>query len=183
MNYLNSFLRRALLVVCVVTIPGLARAQDNADDAQLKHSVEELRTSIGRWEATTDFLKDDGTVARTVSAIYEFSWVVPDRVAIGKNRIEELGQASGILFYVNEAERKIEMAAVGVDGKLWVMTGPLGGEVRVSQEYAMPDGGTGQLRFTRFNVAQDSFESRMEVTSDGGATWKPGNRQRFKRME
>ncbi len=37
------------------------------------------------------------------------------------------------------------------------------------------------LRFTRFNVAADSFESRMEYTDDDGETWKPGNHQTFHR--
>jgi len=43
------------------------------------------------------------------------------------------------------------------------------------------DGGTMQLRFTRFNVTANRFESRMEVSTDGGASWKPGNHQVFKR--
>ena len=62
------------------------------------------------------------------------------------------------------------MVSVGADGHLWTMTGPLGGEVRLSQEYETADGGTGRLRFTRFNVGQDTFESRMEHTDDAGKT-------------
>ena len=61
----------------------------------------------------------------------------------------------------------IEMAAVGADGRLWIMTGPLGGEERLSQEYQTVEGGTGRLRFTRYNVSPDAFESRMEYTEDG----------------
>jgi hypothetical protein len=38
-----------------------------------------------------------------------------------------------------------------------------------------------QLRFTRFNVTDDRFESRMEVSTDGGSSWRPGNHQVFKR--
>ena len=61
------------------------------------------------------------------------------------------------------------------------MTGPLGGEERLSQEYPTVGGGEGRLRFTRFNVSPDSFESRMEYTEDGGQSWKPGNHQVFLR--
>ena len=61
------------------------------------------------------------------------------------------------------------------------MTGPLGSEERLSQVYATADGGKGQLRFTRFNIEDDRYESRMEYTDDGGKTWKPGNHQVFKR--
>jgi hypothetical protein len=89
--------------------------------------------------------------------------------------------ASGVLFYVNEARAVIEMASVGRDGHLWVMTGPLGGDTRQTPVTPMPDGSTLQLRFTRSKVEADRFESRMEASSDGGKTWVPGNRQVFER--
>ena len=171
-----------LLVLALLLLPGLsAQAQEPVDSVALEHSIQQLRTSVGLWDVTTDFLNDDGSVARAVEGTYRFSWVVPDRVVAGTSEIPELGQASGILFYINESARKIEMVSVGADGNLWIMAGPLGGEVRMTQEYQAAGGGTGRLRFTRFNVAADSFESRMEYTDDGGATWKPGNHQRFRR--
>ncbi|MCP4203577.1 MAG: hypothetical protein GY769_16785 [bacterium] len=40
-----------------------------------------------------------------------------------------------------------------------------------------PDGSTIQLRFTHYNVEPDRFESKMEITRDGGETWVPGNHQ------
>ena len=33
------------------------------------------------------------------------------------------------------------------------------------------------LRFTRFNVKPNSFESKMEYTNDNGEIWKLGNHQ------
>jgi hypothetical protein len=112
---------------------------------------------------------------------YELSWVVPDRVVSGRSEIPELKQVSAILFYVNETHKTIEMVSVGSDGRLWVMTGPLGQEVRMTNEFLTAAGGKGMLRFTRFNIAPDRFESRMEYTEDGGVTWKPGNHQVFRR--
>lgn len=146
-------------------------------------SVDELRSSIGRWEVETDFLNPDGTVAKAVRGTYEFDWVVPDRVVRGKSEIPELKQVSALLLYVNEAKAVIEMVSVGAEGNLWTMTGPLGGETRQSQEFATSGGGTGRLRFTRSKVTAGSFESRMEHTSDGGKTWQPGNHQVFRRAE
>lgn len=147
----------------------------------LRHSVEQLRASIGRWNVTTEFLRPDGSVAKTVEGTYAFSWVVPDRVVAGRSDIPELRQSSGLLFYVNESQATIEMASVGGDGKLWVMTGPLGGEVRTTPPYRTTAGGVGRLRFTRFKVAEGAFESRMEYTEDDGKTWTPGNHQTFRR--
>ena len=172
---------RLTLMVAAVALAAPLHAQQTPDPVALQHSVAQLRSSIGVWETTTAFLNDDGSTARSVTGTYEFAWVVPDRVVSGSSVIPELGQASGILFYIAEARGVVEMVSVGADGRLWVMTGPLGGETRTTQEYATANGGTGQLRFTRFNVAEDSFESRMEYTEDGGRTWKPGNHQWFRR--
>lgn len=174
-------LRRWLPALALAAWATTTSAQAPREDAALRHSVEQLRSSIGRWDVTTQFLRPDGSVAKSVKGTYEFSWVVPDRVVSGRSEIPELGQASGLLFYVNEKARQIEMSSVAGDGKLWIMTGPLGGETRTTQSYKTDKGGVGRLRFTRFNVAKDAFESRMEYTEDDGRTWTPGNHQVFRR--
>ncbi|MGE3453173.1 MAG: hypothetical protein AB7I06_17390 [Burkholderiales bacterium] len=178
---LRRLAARCLLAPALLAVALPSPGQKPPAPAALKHSVEQLRASIGRWSVTTDFLRPDGSVAKSVKGSYEFSWVVPDRVAAGRSDNPEIGQSSAILFYVNENAGRIEMASVGGDGRLWIMTGPLGGEVRESQPYATAGGGTGRLRFTRSAVTANAFESRMEYTEDGGKTWVPGNRQRFRR--
>ncbi len=162
-------------------VTAFAQTQPGEDPGALQRSVEQLRGSIGLWNVTTEFLNADGSIARTVPGTYEFSWVIPDRVVSGKSEIPELKQVSAILFYVNAAKSKIEMVSVGGDGNLWIMTGELGQEVRTTNEFKTASGGTGQLRFTRFNVSADNFESKMEYTEDGGETWLPGNHQVFQR--
>lgn len=176
--YHRAMMSLGLGLCCLVTC-AVTWADD--DGTALGKSVEQLRGSIGRWDVTTEFLKEDGTPAKTVTGSYEFSWVIPDRVVSGRSEIQELKQVSALLFYVNEAKQKIEMVSVGADGNLWVMTGELGGEVRVTSEFPTASGGTGQLRFTRYNVLDDSFESKMEYTEDGGESWLPGNHQVFRR--
>jgi hypothetical protein len=172
---------RLFALIMAVGLASAVLAQEPPDSAALERSVEQLRTAVGRWDVVTEFLNDDGSIAQTATGTYEFSWVVPDRVLTGRNDIPELGQASGILFYINEAKRTVEMVSVGGDGALWIMTGALGEEVRYTQEYPTQDGGTGQLRFTRYNVGKDTFESKMEWTDDGGETWTQGNHQVFRR--
>lgn len=144
-------------------------------------AVEQLRAAVGLWDVETTQFGDDGAVARVNCGTYRFEWVVLDRVLAGRSDIPDLKQASGILFYVNERRSTIEMASVGADGHIWVMTGPAGGETRTTPPVAMSDGSKMQLRFTRFNVMPNRFESRMEVSMDGGGNWKPGNHQVFKR--
>lgn len=172
---------RYLLALALIGISPLLNAETPPNDKALQHSVKQLQSAVGKWDVVTEFLNEDGSVAKSAKGSYEFSWVVPDRVLMGKSEIPEMKQASGILFYIKEKKQQIEMVSVGPDGMLWTMTGPLGGEERLSQEFKTAAGGTSQLRFTRFNVAADTFESKMEYTEDGGKTWKPGNHQTFRR--
>ena len=166
-------------LVMTAAIPAGAQTEEE----KLAASVEELRNAAGSWSVTTEFLAADGSVAREIEGEYVFEWVVEGRVLSGYNHIPDLDQKSAILFYINEKEGNIEMASVGSDGHLWIMTGPLGGDTRYSQEFQSSEGNPSQLRFTRFNVSGDRFESRMEYTEDGGETWIQGNHQVFTRKK
>jgi hypothetical protein len=183
---LRSVLAMTLSAAGLCLAPGPGSASDPTSEEvakadRLRLSVQELRHAIGEWEVITEFYGKDGTVARTVNGTYEFEWVTPDRVVAGKSVLPSDDRASGILFYIDEKEDKIEMVSVGPDGRLWIMTGPLGGRTRYTREYETANGGMRQLRFTSYNVQPDSFESKMEYTSDGGKTWMQGNRQMFRR--
>lgn len=170
-------LTASLLLACA-PLPGEALETPSAAFAE---SVEQLRHVVGMWNVTTTQYNDDGSIAQKVDGSYQFDWIVPDRVLTGRSSTPSLGQTSGILFYVNERRATIEMASVGADGHLWVMSGPAGGETRSTPPTPMSDGSKMQLRFTRFNVAPNCFESRMEVSTDGGANWRAGNHQLFVR--
>ena len=114
-----------------VSIYSAAAAEPSPEaKAALDHSVRQLRESHGTWSATTRFLKPDGSVAKEAVGTYTFDWVIEDRVLRGVSEIPELTNKSAILFYVNEGRGLIEMASVGNDGHLWVMTGPAGRTAR-----------------------------------------------------
>jgi hypothetical protein len=116
-----------------------------------------------------------------VEGVYSFEWVLEDRIVKGMSTIPAFRMASGLLFYLRPSTDEIEMASVGPDGQLWVMTGPQDSETRETPVVEMPDGTRLKLRFTRFNVSKDRFESRMESSTDGGETWVHGNHQVFLR--
>ena len=171
--------RHAAAVLSLLAMP-FAEASESPP-SQLAAAVAQLRQAVGLWDVTTTQYGEDGKVAGVAAGTYRFDWIVPDRVLAGRSDIPQMKQTSGILFYVNERRSTIEMASVGADGHLWVMTGPAGGETRTTAPTPLADGGNMQLRFTRFAVAPDRFESRMEVSLDGGESWKPGNHQLFVR--
>jgi hypothetical protein len=152
-----------------------------ADTAAVRRSVEQLRQHKGRWIVETEFLNPDKTVARRAVGSYRFDWAREDQILVGVSEIPALGTAAGILFFVSPQRGVTEMLSVGNDGRVWTMTGALGGEERETQVFPTQGGGEARMRFTRFNVHPDSFESRMEYSEDGGKTWLPGNHQTFRR--
>lgn len=167
-------------LLCLVA--AIAPANAGADEA-LEASVDQLRHAIGAWDVTTEFLDADGKITRTVDGTYRFWWVVEDRVVSGESDLPAMGGKTALLFYVDESDREIEMVSVNRSGRLWVMNGPLGSETRYTEPFETTEGDTGRLRFTRYNVSANRFESRMEMTTDGGETWVPGNHQVFVRNQ
>lgn len=170
--------------LAAATAPAVGGAQTPAVAPQpAAQAVEQLRHVIGLWNVETDFIGEDGAITQSFVGQYRFGWVVPDRVVSGMSTIPSLNQASAILFFVRPSRNEIEMSTVGPDGHLWRMIGPDTSETRTTPDTAMADGSTIMLRFTRYAVTQDRFQSRMEVSTDGGQSWRIGNEQRFVRAE
>ena len=182
---IRSAIVSAAVAILATSAPAIGQPQPApaGTPAPLAASIDELRHVVGRWNVTTEFLRDDGSVARAVQGTYEFEWVVPDTVVRGVSHIPSLDQRAAILLFVNPRDKTVEMTSVGADGQLWRMIGPLGGDTRTTPDVAMPDGSTVRLRFTRSNVTADRFESRMERSVDGGRQWTTGNHQVFTRVD
>jgi hypothetical protein len=172
--------KKWIAVAALLLADGPALAQQLA---QTTPALEQLRHVIGTWDVRTEFLNSDGSVARAVDGTYEFEWVIPDRLARGTSRIPAMEQVSAILFYLRPAAHEVEMVSVGKDGDLWVMTGKDDEEVRTTPDRAMSDGSKMRLRFTRYDVQSDRFQSKMEYSTDGGLKWTQGNRQQFVRRK
>ena len=155
-----------------------AQSQTSASPAS---ALAELRQIVGEWDVRTRFLNPDGSLAREVDGSYTFAWAVPDAIVSGTARQPALESVSALLLYRRPATREVEMVSVDQRGVRWIMTGTEGSDVRTTPDRTMADGSRMRLRFTRFNVAQDRFESRMDYSTDGGATWTQGNHQLFVR--
>lgn len=171
----------AAAALLLAASPGPASAAPPPASAHASPGLAELRHVVGAWRVRTDFLDADGAVARTADGTYEFEWAIADAVVRGIGRQPAPGGATAILLYVRPAAGEIEMVAVDQAGTRWVMTGREGSDVRTTGDRPMSDGSRMRLRFTRYDVAPDRFRSRMDYSTDGGATWIEGNRQTFVR--
>ena len=169
----------AAAILSFLVLP-LAEAGEMAPPA-LASAVQQLRQAAGRWNVTTTRYAENGAVAAVATGTWSFDWVVPDRVLSGRAVIPDWNQSAGMLFYLNERLITLEMAQVSADGQLLVMSGPAGTETRTTTTIALPDGRRMLQRHTRYGVTADRYESRMETSYDGGASWKPGYHQLFVR--
>ncbi|WP_299321448.1 hypothetical protein [Parasphingopyxis sp.] len=176
------FRTAAALAMATASLP-LAAQSAAPPPEPAEQAVEQLRHVVGLWNVETDFIGPDGAVQRTFAGQYRFGWVVRDRVVSGMSTIPELNQSAAILFFVRPNRSEIEMASVAADGHLWRMIGPDTSETRTTPNTPMADGTTMMLRFTRYAVEPDRFQSRMEISRDGGTTWELGNEQRFVRVD
>jgi len=174
---------RGLSASLVLACSPLAGEAMETPASALAEGIDQLRQTVGTWNVTTTQYRADGTIARTVSGTCQFEWVVPDRVISGRSSMGMLGQMSGILIYVNEQRASLEMAQVDANGQLTVLSGAAGNELRSTTPVPAPDGSKMQLRVTRYNVGPDRFDSRLDVSTDGGTNWRPGHHQRFVRAK
>jgi hypothetical protein len=118
------------LAFAALLLAAAPAAAQPAEPPPASPALAQLRHVVGAWEVRTEFLNEDGGVARAVDGSYEFAWVIPDSIIRGVSRIPALDQVSAILFYLRPASRQVEMVSVGPDGRLWVMTGPDDAEER-----------------------------------------------------
>lgn len=177
----KSFAILVAAVTLLVTAPAIAQSLDSSPVPDISAGLEQLRHVEGDWAVTTEFVNEDGSIAASHEGMYSFRWVIPDAVLSGTNHIPTLDQTSAILFYLRPKSNEIEMVSVGKDGMLWIMTGKDGEEERTTRDVPTQDGGSMRLRFTRYNVSENSFESRMDWSTDGGKNWTQGNHQVFRR--
>jgi hypothetical protein len=173
-------MKLAAAVLSFLVIP-IADAGEMAPRA-LASAVQQLRQAAGRWNVTTTRYAANGAVAAVATGTWSFDWVVPDRVLTGRAVIPDWNQSAGMLFYLNERMYTLEMAQVGADGQLLVMTGAAGTETRTTEEIPLPDGRHMVQRHTRYRITADRFEAKLETSYDGGQSWKPGIHQLFVRQ-
>ena len=103
-------------------------------------------------------------------------YVIPGRVVELTTENLAQGSISKAWMFYNVAEGQYYLTSVDAKGDLWVLSGGLDDYVLTSKPRPHPRGGTTMIRFTHTNIEQDSFEAVMEMSRDGGRTWRKRSR-------
>ena len=108
-----------------------AEASEMAPPA-LATAVQQLRQAAGRWNVTTTRYAENGAVAARCVRHLALRLGRAGPRARGPLRHSRLEPGGGHALLRERAPFTLEMAPVGADGQLWVMSGPAGAETRTT---------------------------------------------------
>jgi hypothetical protein len=157
-------------------------AQGNLPELPLE-AKKRLDHHVGEWDARTEFLGRDGQVVRTTKARDSAKYIIAGRVIELTTENLEQGSISKAWMFYNAAKDRYYLTSVDAKGDLWILSGGLDEYVLTSEPRPHPRGGTTMIRFTHSNIEQDSFEAVMEMSRDGGQTWRKRSRQHLTRRK
>lgn len=157
-----------------------ASGQENTAPPVPEEAVQRLRQLHGRWQFQTEYLNAAGEVTGRTSGTEEVEWLVEDRVLGMTSRLDGDRVGSRAMWFYDRTTLEFTLVSVnGSTGELWVLGGDLD-QWQIRSRVTPP--GSAQIRFTHYDVEQDSWRALMEYSTDGGDTWLPGFRQVFSRV-
>lgn len=168
----------ALALACALALAPPSLAQEGELPAEAR---ERLAYAIGSWAWSGEILDPQGNVVRTMEGTQEATWLVPGRIV--QMRDTDAGGGGGHSWWVWD-ERAGAWTLVSIspdDGAVWILKGDLERWVITSEPRPRPDGTTVRIRFTHHDIEPDGFQALMEVSLDGGATWRARSRQWMRR--
>ncbi|MCG8432752.1 MAG: hypothetical protein MJA83_01825 [Gammaproteobacteria bacterium] len=137
----------------------------------------------GTWEVRTEYPDMEGGIARVVTWRDIYRYTIKDRVLEVITDAPEFElYIRGWVFY-NITEKKFYYTSVGQRGDHWILKGDLDNYVLTSDVRYKADGSEYLVRFTFYDIEDDSFIAAMEFTTNNGRTWIPGFRQFHTRVK
>lgn len=172
--------RRAVgcLLAAIVLTPLSADGQEPEPPVALQR----LERLAGSWEADrVEFLDGAGEVTRVSRASAHNQLQMNGRVMWHRGRLEEPAIQTRAWYYWDPADERLHMGSVSSGGRYDEFVGGWEADrlVLVSVPDPVHDGR--RFRLTQSEISDTSFLETLEVSSDGGATWRVSSRQRMRR--
>lgn len=178
-------MERSILLACallVTLLPGAPSAQDTAEPiAPLPEEARRrLEYAVGAWDVRTEFLDPEGRVQPIEESTHDARFSIPGRLVELTSVTPSSGRGKAWLFYGMQ-DGLFYLTSVDQRGDLWVLTGGLDQYVLTSLPRPMEDGSMLTARLTYLNPTAGSYETLMDVSTNGGATWRTVFRQKITR--
>ena len=175
-----------VLGAALLTLAGAtpAAAQSSASEPEVPEAMARLGALEGTWRADrVEFLGEDGQVRSTSSAETRNRVYLDGLAFHHEGRLAEPDIRTQAWYYWEPEEERLYLAAVSSGGQYDEFVGGWQGD-RLVMVTEPREHYRGRLfRVTIRDIREDSFTEHLEVSTDGGETWRMSHRQVMQRVD
>lgn len=147
-------------------------------------ALQKLARLEGSWTADrVEFTGADGSIVRTSSAVAHNAFELGGNVMVHEGRLNDPFIETRSWYFVGPDDGGLRMASVSSSGRYDEFAGGWQGDTLVM--LSIPERSTGDrlFRMTHSDVTGDSFVEVLEMSTDGGKTWRTTSRQAMHRLQ
>lgn len=145
--------------------------------------MERLEALAGSWRAErVEFLDAEGRLRRVSSAEAHNELALDGHVLIHRGRLAEPAIETRSWYFWNPEIERVQMGSVATGGRYDEFVGGWEGDRLVM--VTVPSSVVGGRRFRMIvgEIREDSYHETLEISEDGGETWRVSHRQVMRRM-
>lgn len=171
----------AVMLTCWTgAMTGVEAQQSSAGSDAASVAMQKLARLEGDWQTEqVEFLGPDGSIRKVTGASATNQVQLDGRVLYHAGRLAEPAIATRGWYFFDAAEGRLKMQSVTDSGRIDEFVGGWDGERLVMQ--TRPDANGRQFRMTHADITDDSYLETMEISEDGGASWRLTSRQHMRR--
>lgn len=155
----------------------------SAQDAPVPEAMRRLEVFAGSWTTdSVEFLAADGSVRRVAGATARNALEMGGRVLAHRGRLVDPAVETRAWYFWDAEDRRLHLGSVSNRGRYDEFVGGWEGD-RLVMVTRPSEPGDLVFRMTHGDFTGDSFLETMEVSEDGGASWRVTSRQRMHRVD
>lgn len=173
---------RSLVLAGFLALGSGATATLAAQSVALPEALHRLERLEGSWEADrVEFLDPEGNVVRTSSAEVHNELDLDGRVLVHRGLLHQPPIETRGWYYWDPTDEQLHMGSVSSGGRYDEFVGGWEGDRLVMITLPNPTYDGRLFRLTQSRITRDSFREKLEVSDDGGETWRVSSRQWMRR--
>lgn len=169
------------LALALLVVPGAGALA--AQEGDVPEAMERMKGFDGSWEADrVEFLDADGDVARVSSAEAHNEVAFDGHLLIHRGHLAEPRIETRGWYFWNPRDERIHLGSVSSSGRYDEFVGGWEGDRLVMVLLPGPAYGERRFRMIHDRIRASSYRETLEVSEDGGASWRVSHRQVMRRI-
>lgn len=162
----------------------LAATPLEGQEGELPEPMRRLEALAGSWRAErVEFLDAEGRLRRVSSAEAHNELALGGHVLIHRGRLAEPAIETRGWYFWNPETGRLHMGSVATGGRYDEFVGGWEGDRLVMEMVPNPVFGGRRFRMIHDEIREDSYLETLEVSVDGGETWRVSHRQVMRRTD